>query len=40
MALKHDIARIYGTPAAVIDLDVVEANIARVQGLMDAAGVP
>jgi D-serine deaminase-like pyridoxal phosphate-dependent protein len=39
MALKHDIARLYGTPCAVIDLDVVDANIARVQALMDAAGV-
>ncbi len=39
MALKHDIARLYGTPCAVIDLDVVERNIARVQRLMDAAGV-
>jgi D-serine deaminase-like pyridoxal phosphate-dependent protein len=39
MSLKHDIARIYGTPAVVIDLDIVERNIARVQGLMDTAGV-
>jgi D-serine deaminase-like pyridoxal phosphate-dependent protein len=39
MALKHDIARQFGTPAAVIDLDVVERNIARVQGVMDRAGV-
>jgi D-serine deaminase-like pyridoxal phosphate-dependent protein len=39
MTLKDTIARIYGTPAIVIDLDVVERNIARVQGLMDKAGV-
>jgi D-serine deaminase-like pyridoxal phosphate-dependent protein len=39
MALKHDIARQFGTPCAVIDLDIVERNIARVQGLMNAVGV-
>jgi D-serine deaminase-like pyridoxal phosphate-dependent protein len=39
MTLKDTIARIYGTPAIVIDLDVVERNISRVQGLMDKAGV-
>ncbi len=39
MALKHDIARIYGTPCAVIDMDVVERNITRVQWLMNQAGV-
>lgn len=39
MSLKLAIARQFGTPAAVIDLDVVERNIARVQGLMDKAGV-
>jgi D-serine deaminase-like pyridoxal phosphate-dependent protein len=39
MALKDDIARLYGTPAAVIDLDVVERNITRVQWLMNQAGV-
>lgn len=37
--LKSDIARDFGTPAVVIDLDVVERNIARVQQLCDAAGV-
>jgi D-serine deaminase-like pyridoxal phosphate-dependent protein len=39
MPLKHEIARRYGTPCAVIDMDVVERNIARIQGLMDRAGV-
>lgn len=38
-ALADEIARTFGTPAVVIDLDVVEANIARVQALCDAAGV-
>lgn len=33
------IAREIGTPAVVIDLDLVERNIARVQGACDAAGV-
>jgi D-serine deaminase-like pyridoxal phosphate-dependent protein len=35
----RDIARTYGTPSVVIDLDLVERNIARVQALCDAAGV-
>ena len=38
-ALKEEIARVYGTPAVVIDLDKVEANIARLQAACDAAGV-
>ena len=38
-SLKADVARQFGTPAVVIDLDRVERNIARVQGLCDAAGV-
>jgi D-serine deaminase-like pyridoxal phosphate-dependent protein len=38
-ALKNEVARQFGTPAVVIDLDVVERNIARVQGLCEAAGV-
>jgi D-serine deaminase-like pyridoxal phosphate-dependent protein len=38
-ALKSEVARQFGTPAVVIDLDVVERNIARVQALCDAAGV-
>ena len=37
--LKAEVARRYGTPAVVVDLDVVERNIARVQGLCDAAGI-
>src|SRR5215467_83245 len=38
-ALKATIAREFGTPAVVIDLDRVERNIARVQQLCDRAGV-
>jgi len=37
--LAARIAREYGTPVAVIDLDRVERNIARVQADCDAAGV-
>ena len=37
--LKTEIAREFGTPAVVIDLDRVESNIARVQKLCEAAGV-
>ncbi|WP_445505002.1 alanine racemase [Microvirga sp. G4-2] len=37
--LKEEIARRFGTPAVVVDLDVVERNIARVQALCDAVGV-
>jgi D-serine deaminase-like pyridoxal phosphate-dependent protein len=37
--LKRTVAREFGTPAVVIDLDKVEANIARVQGICDTAGV-
>ncbi len=37
--LKAQIARRYGTPALVIDLDIVERNIARTQLLCDEAGV-
>jgi D-serine deaminase-like pyridoxal phosphate-dependent protein len=37
--LAAKIAREYGTPAAVIDMDRVERNIARVQVTCDAAGV-
>jgi D-serine deaminase-like pyridoxal phosphate-dependent protein len=39
MSLKHRIAETFGTPCAVIDLDVVERNIARIQHIHDAAGV-
>jgi len=38
-ALKQTIAREIGTPALVVDLDVVERNIARLQAQCDAAGV-
>jgi D-serine deaminase-like pyridoxal phosphate-dependent protein len=37
--LAAKIAREYGTPVAVIDMDRVERNIARVQKSCDAAGV-
>jgi len=37
--LKERIARTVGTPAVVIDLDIVEANIACVQKLCDDAGL-
>ena len=38
-ALAAKIAREYGTPAAVIDMDRVERNITRIQAACDAAGV-
>lgn len=37
--LKAEIVGRYGTPAVVIDLDIVERNIVRAQALCDAAGV-
>src|SRR3978361_1194578 len=37
--LAAKIAREYGTPALVIDMDRVERNIARIQAACDAAGV-
>lgn len=37
--LKAEIARNFGTPVAVIDLDIVDRNIARLQALCDAKGV-
>ena len=37
--LAQKIAREFGTPAVVIDLDRVERNIARVQAACEAAGV-
>jgi D-serine deaminase-like pyridoxal phosphate-dependent protein len=37
--LAAKIAREYGTPCAVIDMDKVERNIARIQTQCDAAGV-
>ena len=38
-SLAQMIARDYGTPAVVIDMDRVARNIARVQAQCDAAGV-
>ena len=38
-ALKTAIIENFGTPCPVIDLDVVERNIARAQQLCDKAGV-
>ena len=38
-SLKQDIIERFGTPCAVIDLDVVDRNIARLQSLCDAAGL-
>src|SRR5690349_11231663 len=37
--LAAEIGREYGTPCAVIDMDRVERNIARIQAACDAAGV-
>src|ERR1041384_1977409 len=37
--LAAKIAREYGTPCAVIDMDKVERNIARIQAACEAAGV-
>jgi D-serine deaminase-like pyridoxal phosphate-dependent protein len=39
MSLKADIARLYGTPAIVVDLDVVERNITRVQWQLNQLGI-
>lgn len=39
MPFKNRLLREFGSPAVVIDLDVVDRNIARVQALCDAAGV-
>src|ERR1700760_4391258 len=38
-SLAAKIAKEYGTPCAVIDMDKVERNIARVQATCDAVGV-
>ena len=38
-ALKAEIIENFGTPCPVIDLDIVERNIARAQKLCDEAGV-
>ena len=38
-ALAQEIARLYGTPSVVINLDRVERNIAKLQAACDAAGI-
>lgn len=38
-ALKSAIIENFGTPCAVIDLDIVDRNIAKAQSLCDSAGV-
>ena len=38
-ALKQEIIERFGTPCAVIDLDVVDRNITRLQSLCDEAGL-
>ena len=38
-SLKQDIIEQFGTPCAVIDLDVVDRNIAHLQNLCDAANL-
>ena len=38
-ALAAKIAREFGTPAVVVDLDRVERNIARIQAACDAVGL-
>ena len=35
--LKQDIIKKFGTPCAVIDLDIVDRNIAHLQALCDKA---
>lgn len=37
--LKNIVAREFGTPAVVVDLDIVERNIARVQAMCDAISI-
>lgn len=38
-ALKREVTNTFGSPAAVIDLDRVDANIERLQQLCDGAGL-
>lgn len=38
-SLKQDVIEQFGTPCAVIDLDAVDKNIARLQSLCDKAGL-
>ena len=37
--LKQELIEQFGTPCAVIDLDIVDRNIAHLQSLCDAAGL-
>ena len=39
LALKKDIINHFGTPCAVVDLNILEKNITRVQKICDRAGV-
>ena len=39
LALKKDIINQFGTPCAVVDLNILEKNITRVQKICDRAGV-
>ena len=39
LTLKTDIIKNFGTPCAVVDLDVLEKNISRVQKICDDAGL-
>lgn len=38
-SLKSSIISQFGTPCAVIDLDIIKKNILRAQKICDAAGV-
>jgi len=38
-ALKKEIIEAFGTPCAVVDLDIVDRNIERVQSLCNSAGL-
>ena len=37
--LKQELIEQFGTPCAVIDLDIVDRNIAHLQSLCDASGL-
>ena len=37
--LKQELIEQFGTPCAVIDLDIVDRNIAHLQSLCDATGL-
>ena len=38
-SLKNDIIKNFGTPCVVVDLNVLEKNITRVQKICDREGV-